>query len=109
MAEQARDAVRKEAEETAELSSAETAEHKVEEKTVVLKAAIEEAVQNVNDALRFIKMVKSGDGRAAYERSFLSQEHKEHGVGGVGGFAQLSGEQLNIPWLVKLNQALSTA
>merc|ERR1712070_1073025 len=62
-----------------------------------------------NDALRFVKMVQSGEGEAAYRKSFLAQEHLKAGLGGVGGLAQLRDSQFNIPWLVNLNKALSTA
>lgn len=78
-------------------------------KTKVLRSAIQEALHNVNDALGFCRAVKDGDGTITYQKSYLADEHRLQQVGGPGGFAQLSGEQLNVPWLANLNKALGAA
>lgn len=92
----------------AENSEAQREEIKVEQKTTVLRSAIEEAVKNVNDALKFVAMVKNGEGMKAYRQSFLAAEHKNGGAP-PGGFARLTETQLNTPWLTNLNKALAAA
>merc|ERR1711934_285671 len=84
-------------------------ETEIVQKTRVMRDAIHEAQVNIDDALGFCKAVKQGDGTIAYQKSYLAAEHRKQSVGGPGGFARLSGEQLNIPWLVNLNTALGKA
>merc|ERR1719473_1220816 len=78
-------------------------------KTKILRSVLEEAEDNVNDALKFCQAVKNGEGMTPYRKSFLAKEHREQGLGGPGGLARLSEGQLSIPWLTNLNDALSKA
>jgi hypothetical protein len=99
----------KEIEEKSKARELAAKQDKVQEKSVVLRSVVEEAEANVQEALRFVQAVSNGNGDEAYRQSFLYAEHRAHGDGSPGGPARLQGAQLNMPWLVKLNHALSKA
>lgn len=79
-----------------------------EQKVMVMRSVLEEAEQNVMDALKFVQAVKQGRGEQAYAFSYLKKENQD-AQPPAGGWARLEGEQLNVPWLVKLNEALAQA
>jgi len=94
---------------TKEFNVAKAKDAKVKHKTRVLTSAVAEALRYIKDAVGFMQAVKNGQGDTAYRKSFLFREHKEQGLGGMGGLAKLVGAQFNVPWLVSLNKKLSNA